>query len=1839
MDDQVYIPITTHIPEGLRSETDELHGWLVALLSAELHAMGLFEKRYSSTREWLEKNGIPVLFHRWMEESLAVLAKEEGNSGADGQSFTTFENVWQKWDEAKQQWLQKGHLRAQILLAETALKHLPDILRGHKQATDVLFPNSSMTLVEGIYQNNPIADYFNEVLGSQLITVIEEKRKKNATIRLRIIEFGAGTGGTSTPVLDKLRPYAQYIEEYCYTDISSSFLLQAEQRYGNEYPYVTYRKIDVTKHLTDQSIDEAVYDIAIAANVLHATANIRQTLRHIKASLKKQGHLLLNEITANTLFAHITFGLLEGWWLYEDEALRIPGCPGLTPKTWKKVLAHEGFRNVRFPALDAEEWGQQIVVSQSDGIIIHEIKQSPASHPVQTQTRAIPEMEWKPSSSSVMETGNMQHQPPAGDIPDHVIRDHIIMVIRDSIEISLKMSQDRIDNHQSFSEYGVDSIVAVNLVNLINEQCGIVMQTTVLFDHNTVHGLSKHMLEQYRQEIVAHMLPAPAVTSPQRKDEQAIIMDMSSDNHTTEKSAVHRNEDRLPVRDERINPNSTWASTMVDIEKLGSNFEGAYYRLLLEKPGEPEQLQLIQDHSRSLQPNEVQIAVHAFSLNFGDLLCVRGLYPTMPPYPFTPGFEVSGVVVQTGSEVTDLRIGDEVIAMMGEEMGGHANMVICPAAHVVPKPKKLTFEEACSLPAVTMTMLDVFHKAKPQPGEKILIQTAAGGTGLIAVQLAQYYGLEIYATAGSDVKLNYLQQQGVHHTIQYVEQDFAKEIHRLTNGQGVDIVINTLSGDAIQKGMACLAPGGRYIEIAMTALKSAKSIDLSLLSNNQAFYSVDLRRMAFRDPSIIRTYMKEMAILIDQNIVRPTIYATYPFQQVKEAYKAMGNRSNIGKIVVHIPEAQRFKPYSAKPWEQNVVVEEATMDQETPSVREEIAIVGISGRFAQSRNPEELWQHLQAGHDLIGEVNRWDLDAYYADQHSYCRHGSFIEDFDRFDPLFFNISGVEATYMDPQQRIFLEESWKALEDAGYAGKKAEGLQCGVYVGCSGMDYQSIFGHEGPPQAFWGNANSIVPARIAYYLNLHGPAITVDTACSSSLVAIHLACQGLWTGETNMALAGGVFIQSTPGFYIASNRAGMLSPTGRCHTFDEAADGFVPGEGAGVVILKRLREALADGDQIYGVIRGSGINQDGSTNGITAPSAKSQERLEQNVYETFNINPEHIQLVEAHGTGTRLGDPIEFNALTQAFRKHTDGKQFCAIGSVKSNIGHTATAAGVAGLFKIMLGMRHQKIAPSIHFHQPNSQIALSDSPFYIPTATMEWKAGLSGRRCAAISSFGFSGTNAHMVIEEGPLRSRPSKPMPGYLIVLSARTAEQLRQQVEQFTAYGRQLPELDCGNLSYTLLLGRKHMDFRLACVTRSLNEAMTLLQRWLEKGSAPQVRVSQGTPDTSREHSSLQRYGNECLRSCRKTTHASEYLEHLGTAADLYIQGYELDYDLLFEQGLYRTISLPTYPFARERYWVEHEEMNQSAVTEKPTTVKPSNERILLHSMLHHNRSDLLRGQWYSSQFNGKEPFLSDHVVQGHQLLPAVVQLEMARAAAAHAANWPPRTHSLLLRHVMWSRPLVVGEEPVEVHLVLEAEADGSLSYEIGAALSNESGEAVYSQGSVSVGRPLAEAGQSLDLQAVRSRCTQGEISGAVCYETFRKLGLEYGPSHQAIVELHWGTDEALAQLRLPQALFEGQADTVLHPGMVDGALQASIALLAGDQIAEVLSSGGEAGLEGTALASTAERYGNSPASAPLPFALEEAEVMAPCQAHMWAVVRVRPEPAASSDAEARVRKLDLE
>jgi acyl transferase domain-containing protein len=380
----------------------------------------------------------------------------------------------------------------------------------------------------------------------------------------------------------------------------------------------------------------------------------------------------------------------------------------------------------------------------------------------------------------------------------------------------------------------------------------------------------------------------------------------------------------------------------------------------------------------------------------------------------------------------------------------------------------------------------------------------------------------------------------------------------------------------------------------------------------------------------------------------------------------------------------------------------------------EIAVVGLSGRYPGAADVRQFWRNLADGRAAIQTVptERWDAEAIYQPESregytSVSKWGGFITGIDRFDSLFFNISPREAELMDPQQRLFLQEAWRALEDAGYHEGNLDGRKCGVFVGCKSGDYQTLLDIGRESEAafiFMGNNESILAARIAYLLNLRGPALAVDTACSSSLVSIHLACESLLSGTCEIAIAGGAALMTTPVFHVLASKAGMLSGSDRCKTFDNAADGFVPGEGVGAVVLKPLAAALRDNDQIYAVIKGSAINQDGRTNGITAPSAPSQTALEREVYDRCGIDPDTLSYIEAHGTGTKLGDPIEIHALSDAFRAHTQRRRFCAIGSVKTNIGHALASAGIAGFTKLLLQLRHRQLAPSLNFEKETSTL-------------------------------------------------------------------------------------------------------------------------------------------------------------------------------------------------------------------------------------------------------------------------------------------------------------------------------------------------------------------------------------------------------------------------------------------------------------------------------------------------------------------------------------------------------
>ena len=500
--------------------------------------------------------------------------------------------------------------------------------------------------------------------------------------------------------------------------------------------------------------------------------------------------------------------------------------------------------------------------------------------------------------------------------------------------------------------------------------------------------------------------------------------------------------------------------------------------------------------------------------------------------------------------------------------------------------------------------------------------------------------------------------------------------------------------------------------------------------------------------------------------------------------------------------------------------------------REPIAIVGMGCRFPGGANdPETFWQLLHDGVDTITQVpsERWKIEDYYDPNPEalgkiYTRHGGFLKQIDQFDPKFFGISPREALSLDPQQRLLLEVSWEALENAGQPVHQLVGSQTGVFIGIGQNDYAQRRLHTGDPtriSAYDGTGNGFCFAsgRLSYILGLQGPNLAVDTACSSSLVAIHLACQSLRSGESKLALAGGVHLIMSPEVTLFLSRAHALSPDGRCKTFDASANGYGRGEGCGVLVLKRLEDALANGDRILALIRGSAVSHNGTSSGLTVPNKHAQEALIRQALANAKVNPNQVDYVEAHGTGTALGDPIEVRALGAVFAEGRTSDHPLLIGSVKTNIGHLEAVAGVAGLIKVVLALQHQQIPPHLHFKQPNPHINWQELPIKVPQSRIPW-ASSDKPRLAGVSSFGISGTNAHVILESSPeLKTIPGdKERPLHLFTISTKTKGALKQLAHRYVNHLSAHPWLPLNDLCFSANTGRSHFRHRLSVVASSI-------------------------------------------------------------------------------------------------------------------------------------------------------------------------------------------------------------------------------------------------------------------------------------------------------------------------------------------------------------------------------------------------------------------------------------
>ena len=1044
----------------------------------------------------------------WRRESLAWLERHGNAAPVDAAT------AWRSWQDHRAAWDADPAKRAQAELVEATLRALPDILNGRRKPTDVMFPQGSMHLVEAVHRNNPVADHFQKSMAALVLATLRAAHQP-----VRILEIGAGTGGTTSAVLQALddpanRDAAARLDDYTYTDVSKAFLQHGEQAFGRTHPVLRFQLLDIERPPSDQGIDVGAYDLVIAGNVLHATRDVRRTLQHAKSLLRPGGILLACEVSLNALFTHLTFGLLEGWWLSEDPVLRMPGNPGLTPRAWQSILQEEGFPRVDFPLADAHALGQQIILAHSDGV-------------VRVRQRAAP---IAAIAAPVVE--------PARQDPVVIRQDGALTLFREIVGAVLKMPAAEIDPEAPMDRYGMDSILAVTLAEDLNRHFEGV-SSTLVFEHQTVAAIAAHFV-QTQGGIVAR------------------------------------------------------------------------------------------------------------------LLADRGAPPEAPAAPATRA------------------------------------------------------------------------------------------------------------------------------------------------------------------------------ELPAPPLRSERRPDV-----------VDDDR---------------------------------------------------------------------------------------------IAVIGMSGRFPGADTVEALWALLHEGRSALGDMpaERWDQhqrDLFRGDAGEFHTRGGYAADIQCFDPVFFGISPREARWIDPRQRLFLEEAWHAFEDAGRMGEQLRGSNCGVYVGVEEGEYGFLTKGQGQISS---NQIASLAARIAYFLDLHGPNFALSAACSSGLVAIHQACQALRSGECDMALAGGVSLLVSPVVHLGLAHSKMLSTSGECRVFDPASSGMVPADGVAAIVLKRLDDAIRDGDRIHGCIRASGVNYDGKTMGLAAPNPRSQSSLVDSIYQRAGLSAGTIQLVLAHSVGSALTDAVEVQALSEAYARHGAAPGTCTLSSIKPLIGHSFAASGVVSLIALLQAMKHETMPGTHGFAGTAANIRLDGSPFTIRADNRAWPRPAGDVRRGAIGTTGLSGTNAHAVIEEylPSTRAAPSSEGP-QIFVFSARTADQLDLVLARFVDALDSLRDAPLCDIAYTLQVGREPLAQRLAFVARDrqdLRATAEACRRALDKGHRG---------DTARAVGAL----TELFSGPAGATFVASLVESrdLDRLALLWTQGCQIPWRRLQGPAEPGRVGLPGYPFARERYWATDVQDSPIAASAAPIADPP--------------------------------------------------------------------------------------------------------------------------------------------------------------------------------------------------------------------------------------------------------------------------------------------------------------
>ncbi|NML68958.1 SDR family NAD(P)-dependent oxidoreductase [Chryseobacterium sp. RP-3-3] len=743
--------------------------------------------------------------------------------------------------------------------------------------------------------------------------------------------------------------------------------------------------------------------------------------------------------------------------------------------------------------------------------------------------------------------------------------------------------------------------------------------------------------------------------------------------------------------------------------------------------------------------------------------------------------------------------------------------------------------------------------------------------------------------------------------------------------QPVIVYQKTGSKPAIDKTAQEEAFRNNLLKMAADILKlDTAEMDLELEFGEFGFDSISLTQFS---NALNETY--------DLHLM-PTIFYNYPTLHELGSFLMEEHADNVVK--------ENISPFEAN--ELGFDIPEEIRTTETGKMRsqrteqEEVAIIGIAGRLPGAENLDVFWKNLVNMYDAISEVpaDRWNWKNYFGDpfkekNKTRAIHGGFITDIDKFDALFFNISPHEAELMDPQQRITLELVYHLFENAAIRPEDLKGTDTGVFVGVSSTDYSILLKEHADvvSEAHFstGYSHAVLANRISYLFDLHGPSEAIDTACSSSLVAIHRAVENIRSGYCSMAVAGGVNALLAPDLTLSFTQAGMLSEDGRCKTFDKKANGYVRSEGVGFILLKSLKQAEKDGDTIFGIIKGSNENHGGKANTLTSPNPKAQKDLLVNTYLKSGVSLRDVTYIETHGTGTPLGDPIETEALKAAFREIAaiqnlpiKGTSFCKLGSVKTNIGHLESAAGIAGVLKVILSMQHQILPGNPHLTSPNEYLELEGSPFELVKETQNWKSDRP--RIAGVSSFGFGGSNAHVIVQEYPKKKLDySSENELVVICLSANTTATLQQLKNNYLHFIQENKQTDLKNMAYTLHIGREELKYRWAAVVSDMGELKESLY------GSKQEREFEGIVSKSKG----------------KKSGENQELTELAIA---WVEGYVVDWTKQYKNKRPVKLQLPNYPFARNRHWipVKSIELESGIAVKEIIKVKSSGK---LHPLLH--------------------------------------------------------------------------------------------------------------------------------------------------------------------------------------------------------------------------------------------------------------------------------------------------